>query len=230
VTRRLHEIQIAEGEIVEVVQRDDRGVFLRVELRRYRNEDGTPLEALCRLVVDYHGAAHGNWHVPDVGLDVLCFFPGGGHHGLPGGDLDEGYVLGFLSSMQEPPVVTGVNGALSATRRIYKGKVGVAHDVHRQGDVDAKVDGAETTENVGAVSRVFRAAAEWLGDALLRIQAATDLLLHGGSKVDITSDTLIRLTAPEIQLVGNTTIESRDFMDHTHGGVEPGGGSTSGVN
>ncbi len=227
--QRQHEIQLAEGEIVEIVQRDDRAVFLRVHLRRYTNEDGTPLEALCRLVVDYHGAAHGNWHVPDVGMDVLCCFPGGGHHGVPGGDLDEGYILGFLSSLQEPPVVTGVNGSLSATRRVYKGKSGVAHDIRLQGNLDAKVDGAENTESVGAVARTFRAAAEWLGDALMRVSAATNAYLHGGDAVYITSDTLIRLTATTIELVGDTKIEGRDFMDHTHGGVETGSSSTQGV-
>jgi hypothetical protein len=241
-----YEIQIAEGKIVEVLQRDDRAVFLRVELQRYPGEDGEALQALCRLLVPYHGASHGDWHVPDVGLDVLCFFPGGGHDGAPGGDLGEGYAIGFISSLQEPPVVTGLAGDLSATRRVHLGKPGEDTDVHLQGDLDAevdgnldvKIDGAEATESVGTVARVFRALAEWLGDAQMRISAATNLLLHGAVKVEITSDALIDLAAggamtldgATITLTGTTTIEGRVFLNHTHSGVTTGSGDTGGVN
>ena len=243
---RRHEIQIAEGKIVEVIQRDDRAVFLRVELQRYPGEDGEPLQAFCRLLVPYHGAAHGDWHVPDVGLDVICFFPGGGYDGAPGGDLGEGYAFGYVSSLQEPPVVTGLAGNLSATRRVHLGKPGEDTDIHLQGDLDvevdgnveAKIDGAEATESVGTVVRIFRALVEWIGDAQMRISAATNLLLHGAVKVEITSDALIALAAggamtlggATITLAGTTTIEGRVFLNHTHSDVEPGGGSTGGVN
>jgi len=240
---RTHEILLAEGKVLEVLVREDRAVFLRVELQRYPNEDGSGLEALCRLLVPYHGATHGDWHVPDVDLDVVCLFPGGGHDGAPGGDLGEGYAIGFISSLQEPPVATGVeNDALSSSRRIYRGKPGEAHDV--------KIDGVELRENVGVVKRLFRAAVQWLGDTDMTVQAWNYLTLKGRLLNTVESDWIVNIQGALMVQLGTSgytnsvkiepgqlvvikapsvLIQDREFMDHKHDGVQPGSGETGGV-
>lgn len=163
----------AEAEIVEVLLRES-AVFVRVHLRRYYNEDGTPLEARCRLVVPYAGAGYGDWHVPEPGEEVFCAFPGIGPEGVPGGDFDEGYVLGKISSAIEPPVTTGQAGALSASRRVYKSKSGEARDEHHQGAVDGKVDGAWTWLVTGI--------AKLVGGPFLRLFAtAVEIGADGGT-------------------------------------------------
>ena len=128
------EILLAVGEVTRVFLRPDRGIFCELALRLYSNGDGTPLLATVRLCSAAHGAGWGDWWVPDIGTDLVAFFPG------VGGDLDDGFVYGVVSSIPEPPV-NGLKGALGPGRRVYKGRPGTAHDWHFQGDLDEKIDG-----------------------------------------------------------------------------------------
>lgn len=207
-------------------------IYVEVELRHYTHEDGTPLTALVRWTSPYQGTVFGDWFVPDVGMDILCAFPGVGYDGSPGGDLDDGYSLGFISSSLEPPILTGLSGPLSATRRIYKGKSGVDHDQHFQGDLDEQIDGnrvglvkgnegltvegneariiqgdsvqtitgTEDAENVGVVTRIFRAAVDFLGDVAVKLKSSATLTLEGVTKIKLVSGTDIDIDAPTITL------------------------------
>ena len=52
----------------------------------------------------------------------------------------------------------------------------------------------------------------------------------GTAKVEITGTTINIITAGTVNIgSGDVKINSRVFMDHTHTGVEPGGGTTGGV-
>ena len=134
------EILLAVGEVKRVFLRPDRAVFCELALRHYSNGDGTPLLATVRLCSSAHGAGWGDWWVPDIGTDLIACFPGVGTNGAAGGELDEGYIYGVISSLEEPPV-NGLKGALGPGRRVYKGRPGTAHDWHFQGNRDEKIDG-----------------------------------------------------------------------------------------
>jgi len=173
-------IAVALGDITEVYYKPTIGIFLDVDLVHYHEEDGTetgsPLKATVRWCPPYAGADFGDWHLPDVGMMVLCIFPGVTQDGLAGDDLDNGYAHAYVSSSEELPVAEGIAGQikqtpeanppLSATRKVYKGKLGVAHDRHYQGDQDTLIDGNETTtiegdrveEIKGDLSRYIRGA------------------------------------------------------------------------
>ena len=128
------EILLAEGQVTRVFLRPDRGVFCELALRHYSNGNGTPLLATVRLCSTAHGAGWGDWWVPDIGTDLIAYFPG------VGGDLDEGRIFGVISSREEPPVA-GLKGPLGLGRRVYKGRPETAHDWHFQSDLDHKIDG-----------------------------------------------------------------------------------------
>lgn len=144
------------GQIVEVLLEADRAIFLRVQLRHHG------VEALARWQPLYHGPGFGSWWVPEVGLDVLCAFPGLGPDGRAD-DIDEGYAFGVLSTTVEPPV-NGLVAGLSATRRVFKGRPGEAQDDHLQGAHDITIDGPQaqrlkSTRNTvvdGAETRHFK--------------------------------------------------------------------------
>lgn len=145
------------GEVLEVVIAADRAVFLRVQLR-YRQVEG-----LVRWCSQNHGAGWGSWWVPSVGADVVCMFPGAGYDGRID-DVDEGFAVAVVSTKPEPPV-NGLEGALSAERRVFKGRPGEAQDDHYQGAHDITIDGPqrqalkstrETTVD-GNETRLFKA-------------------------------------------------------------------------
>lgn len=50
-----------------------------------------------------------------------------------------------------------------------------------------------------------------------------------GDAVIEVSGNSININAGRVNLGPNTTIDGRSFLNHTHGGVEPGGGNTGGV-
>lgn len=50
----------------------------------------------------------------------------------------------------------------------------------------------------------------------------------GSTMVELSGST-INITGGNINIGGNTTIDGRSFLGHTHGGVTPGGGNTGGV-
>jgi hypothetical protein len=202
---------IAVGQVVEVIQdAGDPAIFLLVELRHYSRRDGLPLVGRVRWCPAYHGAGFGEWWVPGEGLDVLCAFPGLAPDGRAD-DIDEGFAWCAVSTSQEPPVA-GLQGALSATRRVSKGRSGEALDRHVQGALDVKVEGAETRETVGIFSRVLRAAATWAGDALVKL----------------ISQSKITLVAPTVTLGGENatrTLVHEDFITLFNAHVHSGGGN-----
>lgn len=167
------------GKIVEVVQEPE-AVFLDLELRNFSRSDGEPFQALVRWMPLYHGPGFGDWYLPDVGQDVLCLFPGVGPDGRQD-DLDDGVAIGVVSSTSSPPV-DGLQGPLSASRRVYKGKSGVAYDEHLQGDLDRRVEGAETTIQVGNVTRSH------LADRTQDIQGNESLTVVGTRTEDTTGN------------------------------------------
>lgn len=237
---RITAVHMPVAEVVDPATDHTDAIYVEVELRHYTHEDGRPLTALVRWTSPFQGTDFGDWFVPDVGMDILCAFPGVAHDGSPGGDLDEGYSLGFISSSLEPPVLTGLAGDLSATRRVYKGKLGVDHDRHLQGDLDEQVDGnlealvkgnetrtiegneahtvegdatravdgnldltitgTEDSENVGVVTRLFRAAVDFLADVAFKIKSSTTLTLEGVTKIKLVSGTSADIDAPTITL------------------------------
>ena len=198
---------IAVGEVIEVVQ-EPQAVFLNVALRDYSRRDGLPVEARARWCPQHHGAGFGTWFVPDVGTDVLCAFPGVGPDGRIE-DLDEGFAFAFVSSTPEPPV-DGLEGDLSATRAVVKGKLGVALDRHHQGALDVKVDGPESRETVGVLEWLLRAASKLIGDVKITIDAPTLELGVTGAIKKIVHEEAIAV-----------------FNAHTHGGVQSGGAITA---
>jgi hypothetical protein len=199
------------GIVKEVIQDPgDPAIFLLVELRHYSRRDGQPCRARVRWCPVYHGAGFGDWWVPPLELDVLCAFPGLGPDGRAD-DIDEGFAWCAISTSQEPPVA-GLVGALSATRRVAKGRSGEALDRHVQGDLDAKVEGKETRETVGVFSRVLRAAATWAGDALVKL----------------ISQSKITLVAPTVTLGGENAVKTlvhEDFLTLFNAHVHSGGGN-----
>ena len=202
------------GEIV-TVSKMTTAIFFEVKLRHYVDEAGDRVVGRVRWISPYHGAGFGEWWIPDVGLDVLCFFPGVAPHGEVN-DLDEGFAFGVVSTKTEPPV-EGLVADLSATRRVEKGKSGVDLDQHLQGALDRKVDGAETAENVGIVSRTFRAAASWLGDQLMRFHSETEVQIDAP---------LVKLG--DVEAVKKIVHEEfvALFNAHVHSGVDPGAGAS----
>ncbi|TWH46325.1 Gp138 family membrane-puncturing spike protein [Sporomusa sp. KB1] len=50
-----------------------------------------------------------------------------------------------------------------------------------------------------------------------------------GSAIIEIADSNININSGNINIGPNTTIDGRSFLGHTHGGVEPGGGTTGGV-
>lgn len=191
-------IPLAVGKVLEVFQRDDTAIFLNVGLRTYRQEDGTPeataLEVRVRWGVGYHGPGFGDWHVPEIGSDVLCFFPGVSPDGAIGDELGNGIAAFCWSNKIEPPIVTGVNGDLSATRRVYLGRSGEAEDRRIRGDLDHQVDGDEKRETKGTFEWTFRGAMQFIGDLAVLVKSLTTLTLHGVAKVDIISGTDVSIT------------------------------------
>jgi hypothetical protein len=188
------EILLAIGEVTKVFPRPDRAVFCEVALRHYSNGDGTPLLATVRVCVPVHGAGWGEWWVPEIGTDFLCGFPGVGTNGAAGGELDEGYAFSVLSTRQEPPL-NGLKGSLSPARRVYKGREGMAHDWHHQGDVANKINGNlehevggnELRQVTGNRSRTVQGeeAIEIEGDASRTFRANVDELIDGDHDHDL---------------------------------------------
>lgn len=243
------EIQSDVCEVLSVAEVEGVGVFLNVSLGHYRDDQGDPLEARVRLCSPFHGpAGGGSWHYPEVGSLVVCLFPGVGPHGVPGGDLDEGLAIGYLSAQGQPPV-DGLAGALSATRIVFKTRPGEDLDAHVQGDLDSTVGGDsatvvtgdsavtvtgdETRLTSGTMDWTLTKAAQFLGTLLVRVKSLTTLFLFGTTKVEIESGTEILIKAPTITLEA-TTIEggagggSLKLLDenalallngHTHPGV-----------
>jgi hypothetical protein len=202
---------IAIGLVTEV-EKTSSGIRLALDLRHFRDpESDAPIHATARWCPPYHGAGFGSWHLPDVGVDVLVAFPSPD----PGGkaeDLDLGYAFAVISTDAEPPV-DGLVAALSATRRVEKGKDGVAFDRHIRSDFDDKVEGKETRETVGVFKRVLRAAASWLGDSKLTLDAPTVELGAADAVKKIVHEEFLTL-----------------FNSHTHSGVQTGGGNTGAPN
>lgn len=66
----------------------------------------------------------------------------------------------------------------------------------------------------------------------INIKAAGGVHIESGSEFTASSVTYSTFTGSNISIGsnGNTIIDNRNFLGHTHTGVEPGGGSTGGVN
>jgi hypothetical protein len=180
------EILLAIGEVTKVFPRPDRAVFCEVALRHYSNGDGTPLLATVRVCVPVHGAGWGEWWVPEIGTDFLCGFPGVGTNGA-GGELDEGYAFSVLSTRQEPPL-NGLKGSLSPARRVYKGREGMAHDWHHQGDVANKING-NLEHEVG-------------GNELRQVTGNRSRTVQGEEAIEIDGDHDHDLAGSETRLIG----------------------------
>lgn len=171
----LQDVLMGYGQVTAVDQRSD-GVFVEVALREHVEEDGDDLTARCTLGVGFHGAGYGGtWWVPDVGVDVICLFPGLSHDmHESGGNLDTGVVVGVIPTIQEP-IPSGQQGALSASRTVWKGKAGAARDQHVQGDDDRAVDGDENVVVGGDADRqVSGDQTEDVGGTLTRTVGADE--------------------------------------------------------
>lgn len=175
---------MAVGEVLAIHQRDDRAIFLDVGLRHFRQENGTPeakpLEARVRWAPAYHGAGFGDWHVPDLGSDVLCLFPVASPDGEIGDELGSGIAAFCWSNKIEPPIVQGLNGVLSSSRRVYKGRPDEAEDHHVQGDRDHQVDGNEATRVLGDETRTI------VGDATHQFEADRTVQVDGAESFTVT--------------------------------------------
>lgn len=200
----MQDVLLDVAEIAEVIQKADCAVFLEVKLRHYHDVDGEPLEARARLCVPYHGDGFGDWWIPDVGSEVMCFFPGLGLDGMAGGDLDEGFAFALPGTRPRPPAETGLGGDLSTMRRVYKGRSGEAVDRHVQGDVDVKVDGAESHETVGVFTWLLRAAAKLASDATLQLFGAAVEIGAGAAVQRLVDERFVAL-----------------FNSHTHNSGSP---------
>jgi hypothetical protein len=71
------------------------------------------------------------------------------------------------------------------------------------------------------ISQPNRLAGVSTGSLQIRNDAGSAIIEIAGSTININSG--------NINIGPNTTIDGRQFMSHTHGGVEPGGGTTGGV-
>jgi hypothetical protein len=165
------------------------------------------------------GAGYGDWHIPDVGMLVLCIFPGVTQDGVAGDDLDSGYAMAYVSTSEEPPV-DGLVDALSVDRNVYKGKVAVAHDVHLQGDLDQQIDGDETTLLKGSEERVVE------GSVDVEVQGREDRSTGGifaqvwQSIASLIGDLAVQLRSKTIlSLVGDQEIQLDSALIDINGGV-----------
>lgn len=228
------------GSVLEVVQREQ-AVFLEVALRHDQ------VTALVRWAPPYHGPGFGHWWVPDVGADVLCAFPGRGPDGATEdfdegyafavvSSMPEPPVAGLQGPLD--PTRRVFKGRLGeAQDDHYQG----AHDIEIEGPQrqllkstrdttvvgaetrffqatrSAVVEGTETRTTGGVFSWTYQAAANFLGQALLRIISQAE----------------VRIDAPEVKLGSESALRKivHDafvalFNAHTHGEVSNGPGVT----
>lgn len=178
-------IQVAIGR-VKKADRDDRGVRLEVDLVHHQRK-GEALQAICRLVSPFHGEGYGDWSIPDVGIDLLCFFPGVSPDGTIGDDLDAGYALGALATDKELPP-EGLQGDFATDRRVSKGRPGTALDTHIQGDRNAQVDGDETLDVDG--------------DQMRTVEGNQDTMVGGDQDLQVSGDVSEIIGSLTQQIVG----------------------------
>lgn len=154
---------IAEG-IVQETSVEDWGLRVEVTLPDHTEAAGAPLQATCRLVPgSLHGKAggvsHGGlWWIPGKGARVLVLFLGeGGPDGIPGNDMDNGFIIGGLTTT-EATIPVGLGGQqLANDLFLFVGKSGVEyHDsypddrtVHVGGDATIVVDGLARVDAKG---------------------------------------------------------------------------------
>lgn len=168
---------------------------------------------------------------PDIGEDVLCVF-------LPSG-VEEGFVIGsFYAGDVTPPesdgnkrtVIFADGTRLSYDRAAHKLMADVKGDIEAivSGNVTATIQGKADVTAQGAISvtsseRVVITAPQIVLNGAISSYSAT-----GGAgtmkvtgTMDITGD-----------IKGNSDIVASgvSLRNHTHGGVETGGGSTSSPN
>lgn len=233
------------GVVLEVGQRAN-AVFLEVELRHYTNA-GASLRALVRWSPPYHGEGFGSWWVPSIGADVLCLFPGLGTDGraedldegyavavvssdpeppvagLVGalatnrrvfkgrpGEAQDDHFQGAHDHTIDGPQTQRLKSTRSTT-------IDGAETRYFKATRAATVDGTETRETKGVFSWLYRAAATFLGDALVRIASQAE----------------VRVDAPIVRLGTETAIKKivhEEFLAlfnaHTHSGVEAGPDTT----
>lgn len=167
----------------------------------------------------------------DVGCDVLCIF-------LPSG-TEEGFILGsFYAGEVTPPenskdkrtILFADGTRLSYDRAAHKLTADVKGDIEAtvSGDISATIQGKANVTAQGAISVESSEKVVITAPQIILNGAISSYSKTGGSgtmKITGTMDISGNIKGDSDIIASGVSLKS-----HTHGGVEPGGGSTSSPN
>lgn len=186
-------------------------------------DDDDGLTSFDLPVIQRNTLKNSDYHMPDIGEDVLCVFLASG--------TEEGFILGsWYAGEVTPPESSGdkrtvrfADGTvLSYDRAAHK----LTADV--KGDIEVTLTGKADVTAQGAIS---------VESAEKVVITAPQIVLNGAiSSYSKTGGSGTMKVTGTMDITGNITGDSDiiasgvSLTKHTHGGVEPGGSSTSSPN
>lgn len=179
---------------------------------QFRDTVTSPLVSGWLPVLTPRASADMAFDLPDVGDQVLCLFLGNG--------LEDGFVLGSMYGAQTPPVASG-----DKFHRTFSDGTTIEYDrkAHKltasvKGDVD--VSATKSISLHGKESITLQAPA-----LLLRGNLSQSGYEGGPGYSDVRGTLNVRdgsITVPH----GDVIAAAVSLVDHTHVGVQPGGGTS----
>lgn len=204
--------------IGEVTSTDPASCTCRVT---FDDDDG--LTSFDLPVIQRNTLKNSDYHMPDIGEDVLCVFLASG--------TEEGFILGsWYAGEVTPPESSGdkrtvrfADGTvLSYDRAAHK----LTADV--KGDIEVTLTGKADVTAQGAISVESSEKVVITAPKIVLNGAISSYSKTGGSgtmKVTGTMDITGNITGDSDIIASGVSLTK-----HTHGGVEPGGSSTSSPN
>lgn len=200
----MNKIRCAAPGIVQAYDAGQQTVTVQLAVREWMNDDGKETWADIPLL-----------------LDVPIVFPRAG-----------GYVLTLPINQGDEVLVCFGDACIDAWWQ--NGGVQNQIDIRRH-------DLSDAFAIPGPWSQPRRVSNYSTNSCQLRNEAGSAYVELAGSTINIVGST-VNITAPTVNVTGRTTvdgqttitgatdIQGRDFLTHTHSGVETGGGNTGGVN